>query len=473
MQPDPLAVFEAALAEAGPPVEVVDASKFFDRTGLLHASLRVAVRGDGPIATGPGRTLWHWSDGVWLPGGDDEVRRRCRHLLGQRWRRSHVDGIVSDLAADHPLISDEQPAEWINCRNGLLDWSTGQLHEHTPDVASTYQLSVPWNPTATCPNVDAWLAQVVPDDCIDLVWEVIGTAIYADQPFHRVVLLLGPGRNGKGTLLRLIAALIGYRFISAVTLQQLGESRFAAASLFGKVANIAGDLDARAITRTDTFKMATGGDVIEAEHKYGHSFRFRNRATFLFSANEPPGTADHTDGFFARWVVIPFTRMRLAPGTEDPNIEAPMHAELEGVLVRAVDGLRRAMDRGGYDMPASVLAATTDYQSNSDPIRRFVGDCLDVSGRHDCTETRGAVYDAYKVWCDDNGHKRMSTQKFWPRLAALDDRIDIHRITSGIRRVGGVLLDDGAHGAVAVTSRHAHGEKGISSAPSAPDSEPF
>lgn len=420
--------------------ELVDPERFFGKTGLLHATLRTEVRDIGPIATGIGRTLWHFRDGVWLPQGDDEVRRRCRDLLGQRWRRSHVDGIVTDLAADEPFITDAQPTEWINTRTGLLDWRTGALVPHTPDVATTYQLAAEWNPNATCPTVDDWLTQVAPPDAIGLIWEVIGTAIYGDQPFHRAVMLVGPGRNGKGTLLRLVARLIGPRHVSAVTLQALGESRFAAAELFGKVANIAGDLDARSIGKTDVFKMATGGDTIQAERKYGDPFQFTNRATMLFSANELPGSADLTDGFFSRWVVVPFHELMLAPGDEDATIEPRMHAEVDGVLVKAVDGLRRAINRGSYDTPASVLEATAGYQESADPLRRFLDDEIQITGADSDTLTRRSVYERYKKWCDDNGARPLGANRFWPRMTATcGDRIDVNAGAShGDRYVSGL-----------------------------------
>lgn len=400
--------------------EVLSGTRFFDRNGLLHARLRHAVIDLGPIAVGPGSTLWYYDHGVWLAGGENEVRRRCRTLLGDRWRKSHVEGLISDLSADREFITDAQPTEYINCKNGLLNWRTGELLPHRADVASTYQLRVNWNPAATCPTVDDWLHQVAPDDAIGLCWEVIGTAIYPDQPFHRAVLLLGPGRNGKGTFLRLVTAMIGQRHISAVTLQQLGENRFVAAELFGKVANIAGDLDARAITRTDVFKMATGGDLVPAERKYGQPFSFTNRATMLFSANEPPGSSDQTTGFFSRWVVLPFDRIRLTEGQEDHSIEQRMHLELEGVLVAAVEGLRRAIDRRGYDTPVSVRSAMASYQDNIDPVRRFFAESLHVTGSHDDRERRSTVYDRYREWCDENGHRPKASSRFWPHVETLD-----------------------------------------------------
>ena len=417
-----------------------DPGRFFGKNGLLHRSLRDAVLADGPIVAGVGKTLWHCCDGVYLSGGEDIIRRRCSDLLGERFRKTHAEGIVADIAASPMTITDRQPARWINVRNGLLDWHTFTLEAHDPAVASTYQLAVDWNPHASCPTVDEWVAQVVPDDAVDLLWEVLGTAIYSDQPFHRAVLLLDRGRNGKGTFLRLATALIGERHVSAVTLQMLGELRFAAASLFGKVANIAGDLDARSITRTDVFKAATGGDLIEAEHKYGAAFTFRNRATMLFSANELPGSADCTDGFFSRWVVIPFDRLQIAPGKEDPKIEAKMMTELEGVLVRAVEGLRRAMSRGGYDTPASVVDASADYRETADPMIAFVDECLDITNDHDDKVERNLAYEKYTGWCRDTGHHPLYRNRVWSHLGSVRPDIGIKHKSVGKRYLTGVKL---------------------------------
>ena len=420
--------------------EVVDPGRYFDKTGLLHASLRTDVTAIGPVCTGPAGSIWYYNNGVWLPDGANEVRRRTIGLLGERHRKSHADGLVADFAARAPHITDEQPTRFINTANGLLDWRTLTLHDHSPDVATTYQLSTKWKPDATCPLVDEWLAKVCPDDAIDLAWEIIGTAIYAGQPFHKAVLLLGPGRNGKGTFLRLVQKLIGKQHYSAVTLQALGENRFMAAQLFGKVANISGDLDARSIKRTDLFKMATGDDTITAEHKNGQPFTFCSIATMLFSANEAPGTLDHSDGFHARWVVVPFTKVKLLPGQEDRTIEPRMHEQLEGVLVRAVDGLRRAMKQGHYSTPQSVIDATADFREASDPLRSFLDDCVEVTGEHEHTESRSEFYSRYKDWTDHNGHGRLGANKFWGRLVAVNPAIDINRLKAGERRVGGVIL---------------------------------
>ena len=141
-------------------------------------------------------------------------------------------------------------------------------------MLTTNQIPIPWTPGATARTVERFLKEVLPEDAISLVEELIGYALYPGNPFRKAVMLLGPGGNGKSVLLRLIAALLGKENVAAVPIQTMGEDRFAASSLFGKLANICGDLDARAIQRTDLFKQVTGGDPIFAQKHPGKCRRW-------------------------------------------------------------------------------------------------------------------------------------------------------------------------------------------------------
>lgn len=407
-----------------PTPQPADPGAFFGKNGLRVVTLTRAVEAVGPLAMNIDGRLWRHRLGCWVDGGEREVARRVVQLLSERFRPSHLANVLAVFAAREPTLSHEQPEQWVNVHNGLLDWRTGQLAPHDPAVASTYQLTASWNAGATCPTVDAWLAEVVEVDVIPLVWEVIGMCVYGGEPFHRAVLLTGPGRNGKGTLLRLIKRLIGWRHVSAVTLQALGEDRFMAAELFGKVANLAGDLDARAVLRSDIFKMVTGGDTLAAQRKYGQPFTFANNATMLFAANEPPGSADHSLGYSSRWIVVPFRRITLAPGAEDKTLEGRMALELDGVLVSAIGGLRRALARGEYARPPSVEIETAWFRRAADPLRRFADDCLEITGMPHHDVARVAVYAAYREWCQAEGCRPLGGNRFWPALVEIDGRID-------------------------------------------------
>ena len=116
----------------------------------------------------------------------------------------------------------------------------------------------------------------------------------------------------------------------------------------------------------ELFKMVTGGDPIFAERKHGQPFSFVSNATPFFSANEPPLSSDQTQAYFDRWVIVPMDR-RIPDEKVDPHLllRIGSEPELQGLLVRAVDGLRRALARGRLDLPPSVRAAASSLRTES------------------------------------------------------------------------------------------------------------
>jgi D5 N terminal like/Family of unknown function (DUF5906) len=235
--------------------------------------------------------LWSYANGVWSPDRH-VVRTRTAQLLGEQYRRGHGANTEDVVRARSPRINSEPIPEIINFRNGLYDWHTDTLHSHAPDVLSTVQLPVRWNPAADCPQFDTFLRQVVAIDMIPTVWELIGYLMYSGNPLHKAVMLMGSGCNGKGTLLRVLTALLGARNVTSVSLHDLANTRFTTVSVFGKIANIAGDIDATYLESTARFKAITGQDTISAEHKGRDRFDFSPWAVPVFSANKIPPSSD-------------------------------------------------------------------------------------------------------------------------------------------------------------------------------------
>ncbi len=331
---------------------------------------------------------------MWRPNRD-HIEEEIARLLGNRYRPSHARAVL-DLIGFSPdtarITCDPQP-RYINVPNGMLDWASGEMLGHSPDYRSTVQLPVEYHPEAICGAFEKWLAEVLPPDCYEstcdsegFIWEVIGYTMYSGNPLHAAVLLYGKGRNGKGTLIRVLKALLGERNCSAVGLHELTENRFRTATLYGKLANLAGDLDSRWIANTAAFKAITGGDLVQAEHKFGHPFEFTPWAFPFYSANKAFGSADSSEGWVSRWTVVPF------PNTfdDDPDrgLDAVLAApdELRGVMARGVRALPALMARGRFLQPESVIAAKTAFIEASDAVRSWVGEyctlglrCLDAA----------------------------------------------------------------------------------------------
>ena len=264
------------------PTNTGDGSQFFGRSGLLARDLADAVMASVTCGFGhPDQRFYTYDSGVWLPD-DGRIEAQITRLLGNRYRSAHTRSVL-DLIRHSPCtarIADNPLADYVNVPNGMIAWRTRRLLPHSPDYRSTVQLPVEYRPGAECPLFEKFVAEVLPKDLYEptgdslgFIWELIGYTLYSGNPLHIAVLLYGKGRNGKGTLIRVLKQLLGARNCSTVGLHQLVENRFRAATLFGKLANLAGDLDSRWLDNTAMFKAITGGDTIQAEYKYGARVR--------------------------------------------------------------------------------------------------------------------------------------------------------------------------------------------------------
>ncbi|MHB8467875.1 MAG: DNA primase family protein [Acidimicrobiales bacterium] len=400
----------------GAEVLAFPASGYFDGARLATQRLGQIIEDEGHLRMGEDSRLWRYDHGVYRPDGETFVRARVRDLVGERVRASHFTEVLTWCRARYPTISDQVPEGVINVTNGLVDWRTGQLLRHDPAVLSTIQLPHPWLPAATCPAIDAFLHQILADDVVELVYEICGYALYPSNPMRKAILEVGRGANGKSKLLAVIRALVGPANCSAVDLQALSENRFAPAELYMKLVNISGDLDARAVKRSDSFKKLTGGDPLEAERKNGQPFRFIPTALPLFAANEPPISSDQSQAWFDRWLIIPFDRT-FSAAEADSHLEAKITtpAELQGLLVKAVAGLRQLMNRGRFDLPPAVIDAGDRYRMRLDTVRAFVDEECALG---ETWVPRKALYDTYRQWCTGGGRLALAAVTFYDHLRA-------------------------------------------------------
>lgn len=450
-----------------------DASRYWDDGTFEPVALASDIVSHLNLTRGPGGGLW-WNDGgVYRPNGEDQVRQLVRRQLADAFRNNRLNEVMAYCRTlDVTITTAAPPDTLIHCANGVLDIDSLVLRDALPDERWTYRLPVAWNPDATCPAIATFVNTVVPADCVALVADVFGLCIMPTYRYRRSVMLEGPGGNGKSVLLRLAYGLLGPDNCSSVTLQELSSDRFSKAQLFGKLANIAGDLDARPVESSGTWKRATGGDPITADHKYGQPFQFVSYATLVFSANEVPVSHDQSDAYFTRWVIVPMHTVfveggPLADGERhaDPTLTDRLttQTELEGLLVRAVAGARRIRGRDGFAIPASVRDAVSTYRQSSDTVLGWVVERVTASPGH--RMTRDMVYTAYRTWCDGIGRHPVSTRSFWGSFRSHILRHGIGMTIRGVTRgddwdalnragiIGETKDGDGARGFVGVMCR--------------------
>lgn len=359
-------------------------------------------------------TLHIYSGGLYVPEGEHWARLRTQEILGTEATRQAGNEVIYWLSNRNRVRVDLVNAgDRINVQNGLLDWSTEKLHPHSPEEPTTIQLPTRWDPDAYHQRLDQFLDEILPSPAVrGLFEEFLGYCLLQDCRYQKAAVLVGEGANGKSTLLNIVRATVGGPNVSSVTLQGLAENRFAAASLVGKMLNIYADLPRQALEESDVFKSLVTGDVIEVEQKFKPSFTFQNRAKLLFSANELPATRDLSDGFFRRWIIIPFPR-RFEASTADRNLDDKLNTT-EGrsyLLLLAVRGLQRLIERGGFSATPETDAAGAEYRRQCDPVKLFLEECCLREGQ----VSRQRLYDAYLTWCEGEGIKKPLRQEWFGR----------------------------------------------------------
>jgi len=402
-----------------------------------------------PVRVDPdGRALWVYRDGVYRPEAGT-LGPLMAELLGDDWLPSYANGVRQWLTESQPKLpaADADPhPDLVNVANGMLCWRTGELLRHDPAWGSTAQSPWPWVPDADSPRIREAFAYM-PPGVIDLLFEVAGYLLWGRNPYKKAILLHGPANTGKTTLLNIFTSLVGAENVSHQTLQAIADERFSRAELFGKQANIVGDLDARNVKSSDYFKMMVGGDMVSAERKGQHPFRFRCRAKLLFSANKLPGTRDQSDAWFTRFLVIPMT---VAPKTEDPSLRdglASDPGEMAGFLRLAVEGLRRVEARGKFPLVAAVVEAGAAYRDSADSVRAFFKDEDLWELDPGAAVPRAEVYATYQRWCTANGRGSLRASEMYERIHAdgLCMGLTLGKNAKSVRMIRGALLIANPH----------------------------
>jgi len=408
---------------------------FVGADGKLDATL-IADYIAPDLGRGIDGEYYEYVDGVYQR--DPHVlTRRIAAALGARYSttvqkqtEAHLLNVTLPTVGVRDLPHGYLP--YVVVGNGVYDWERDVFTGHDPTLGALTKLPIAYDPVATCPTFEKWLEQVLGDDTalVRHVWEVIGYTLMTGNPFHKVVLLYGPGRNGKGTLFRVIRHLLGIENYSAISLHALVEDRFAVAGLFGMIANISGDLSARFVNEPEIIKQITGGDAITCARKFGQQFTYVPYAVPLFATNEYFRSSDTTKGWRDRWEVIEFTRTVTDLGPFD---ERELLAEAPGILRVALWHLRKLMERGRFDPPQAAQDAAERLHSSSDPFMMWLEDDEDVYLGEDQTSPRADVYQKYSRWCRANGYQALASGPFGNRLKQLG--IQSSRPRTGSSRV--------------------------------------
>jgi P4 family phage/plasmid primase-like protien len=405
--------------------------------GGLTRELADTITATASFARDPGGMLYVFDAGCYRPTGKRHIERKCLELCdawgkSKTWSPELASRVEARVAGYAPELWERPPLELLCCRNGLLDVGTKELRPHSPEYLSPVQIAASFDPSARCPNIDRFVADVFPSDANHLAFELAAWVMLPDTNIQKALLAIGQGSNGKSVFLSLLQAFIGPSNVSALSLHKIESDKFAASRLLGKLANICPDLPTVTLSGTSMFKSLTGGDTINAERKFESSFEFRPYARLVFSANSAPRSDDATHGFFRRWLVVPFNRTfdekdAVPRAVLDATLSGP--GELSGLLNKALAALP-VIRAGRFTESASTREALQEFISTTDPLAVYLdSNTLEKPG---AVLPKERLRSAYGQVCQEAGRPVLGEVQFTSALRRLRPKVQVAQ-----RRVDG------------------------------------
>jgi len=305
----------------------------------------------------------------------------------------------------------------INFQNGLLHLPTMLLQSHSPKVLSTVQIPCNWTekPPAT-PVFDDFMDTLTGNDggIKQLLLEYMGAAVsnVYGYRFKKSLYLLGAGNTGKSRLSVLLEQLIGDDNTAWGDPKSLHE-RFGTTSLYLKRLLYANDLKAQKIEDMDIFKMITGGDPVPIENKFKNIFSYTFKGLTLYAMNQLPlFGGDKGKHVYDRIIIVRCDNV-IPDDKRDPNLEAKLFAEREGIVHKCVHALRTAIKNNyKFSEPPVCEELRREYMRENSAVIEFWSECVEprVPREHYKT-TAETMYKAFCFWNDEQGNKFKPSSK--------------------------------------------------------------
>lgn len=422
---------------------------------------------DRQFREGPSRTLHHhqgvfyrWARSHYVEEAYEAMRASVyRFLDGAQVEKngepapfnpnkSKVAHVLEALAAEAQLPTETRPPEWLDgtdqwpaaeilpCRNGLLHLPTREMIGHSPAFFGLNAVDYGFDPSAGEPvEWLAFLRSIWGDDTetIETLQELFGLLLTPDTSHQKAFMLVGPKRSGKGTIARVLTALLGRENVAGPTLGSLSQN-FGLAPLIGKPLAIVSD--ARLGGRADVHVIAerllaiTGEDSLTIDRKFREAWTGRLPTRFFILTNELPRLTDASGALASRFIVLVMDRSFF--GQEDLGLTDRLLHELPGILLWAMDGRDRLARRGHFHQPQSAMQAIEELGDLGSPVGTFLRERCALDP-YRCVEC-GRLYEAWVRWCQEQGRDHPGTAQTFGR--------DLRAAVPGMR-VSQVRGDDG------------------------------
>ncbi len=274
---------------------------------------------------------------------------------------------------------------------------------------------------ANAPKPERWLgflSELLEPEDIPTLQEYLGYCLIPSTKGQKMLLLIGKGGEGKSRIGLVMRSLLGDS-MNMTSIQKVENNRFSRADLENKLLMVDDDMDMAALPKTNYIKsIVTAECKMDLERKGVQSYQSRLYARFLcFGNGALTALHDRSDGFFRRQIVLT-TKDRPAGRVDDPFLAEKLADEAEGIFLWCLEGLNRLLANNyQFSLSGKARENVETVKRSSNNVIEFLRSEGYIRFRADAEASSRALYEAYKLWCEDNVRKPLSANRLSSELA--------------------------------------------------------
>lgn len=334
-------------------------------------------------------------------------------------------------------IGEGVPKNLIFMQNGVLDINDGTLYAHDRSFFTTNLMPYNHNPQAPREQWLLFMEAIFEGDqeMICLLQEWFGYMMSSSYDYHKVLLMLGPKRCGKGTIGQILKILVGEQNFTGATLSSFAVDSFIE-SLQTKTVAFIGDAAKtvpgnRVENVTERLKGISGADDQQFHRMYKGSMTTQLPTRITIASNHVPRLFDDSGALASRLIVMPFNVSFY--GREDITLFGKLKAEIEGIAAWSLEGLARLRQNGQFTLPMASIAEKEYISESYSPLMTFVEEVCSIGVGNGKIRAED-IYDSYKAWAVLNQEDNILTRK--PFVASFKDLMRGTKCIYGTQRDG-------------------------------------
>ena len=315
--------------------------------------------------------------------------------------------------------SKPSASKLVSLRNGIFHLEDSILIPHSLGFFTQNSLPFEYDQLAQCPTWMGFLSSVWADDqeSIDTLQEMFGYILSGDTRQQKFFNIIGPRRSGKGTINKVLVALLGQHNTVAPELGELCDT-FGLQPWLGKL--LASFTDARAPERNRSAVVSqllriVGGDTITVNRKNKEAWNGYLPTRLVIYSNEVLQLTENSNALTGRMVVLKMTKSFF--NKEDTDLAYKLEQELGGIFNWAMAGLKRRIARGGHFLQPTSGKEYLDLMAElGNPIGTFVEDALEFDPK--AIVRKEDVFACFKHWALKKSMSPGTEQAFKRRFLA-------------------------------------------------------